>query len=53
MEEEEGSLEQQDDDINVPPTTSSRSSKVPVRDETYYMADGSCVFLVEETLFNV
>lgn len=30
---------------------SSRTS--PVRDERYYMEDGSCVIRVEDTLFNV
>lgn len=29
------------------------TSRSLVRDETYYLADGSCVLLVEETLFNV
>ena len=25
----------------------------PVRDDTYYLSDGSCVLLVDRTLFNV
>lgn len=28
-------------------------SKGPVRDDTYYMADGSCVLRVQNTLFKV
>lgn len=30
-----------------------RSSKDAVRDDSYYFPDGSCVLLVEDTLFNV
>ena len=28
-------------------------TSAPVRDEVYYMEDGSCIFLVQNTLFNV
>lgn len=31
----------------------SEESKEPVRDDTYYMADGSCVLRVQNTLFKV
>ncbi|KAG0703784.1 hypothetical protein DFH29DRAFT_849905 [Suillus ampliporus] len=31
----------------------SEESKDPVRDDTYYMTDGSCVLRVQNTLFNV
>ncbi|OAX44325.1 hypothetical protein K503DRAFT_852740 [Rhizopogon vinicolor AM-OR11-026] len=33
--------------------TVSEEPKDPVRDETYYMSDGSCILLVQNTLFNV
>jgi hypothetical protein len=31
----------------------SEEPKDPVRDDTYYMSDGSCVLRVQNTLFNV
>jgi hypothetical protein len=31
----------------------SEELKEPVRDDTYYMADGSCVLRVQNTLFKV
>ncbi|KII86668.1 hypothetical protein PLICRDRAFT_43310 [Plicaturopsis crispa FD-325 SS-3] len=35
------------------PRATSRASPPIVRDEEYYLADGSCILLVENTLFNV
>lgn len=31
----------------------SEDPKDPVRDDTYYISDGSCIFRVQNTLFNV
>jgi len=31
----------------------SEEPKDPIRDDTYYMSDGSCVLRVQNTLFNV
>lgn len=31
----------------------SRDAKTAIRDDTYYFSDGSCIMMVEDTLFNV
>lgn len=31
----------------------SEEPREPVRDDTYYMSDGSCIIRVQNTLFNV
>lgn len=54
-----GKIQQMDTGCDMD-TTESSSLNVehaltlaPVRDEVYYMEDGSCIFLVQNTLFNV
>ena len=41
------------DDREVAKELQSPRWTKPVRDETYYFSDGSCILLVEDTLFNV
>lgn len=45
--------ESSDQDEGMDRTADKDREKVLTRDESYYLADGSCVLLVEDTLFNV
>lgn len=48
-------MQQRDDDQSVQKslTTRLKRKRTCERDPTYYMEDGSCVLLIEDTLFNV